>query len=114
MTDHTEIELAVANVSGADPQWDTSGEWLIFRTSGTGEWENEGIYARDPKNGAIGRLVQVVPRSITVAGDTLFVTRSPSAGAPRGEVMVFSLAALLKQDTPATRGTSARTRHHKE
>ena len=31
--------LVDSNVSGTQPQWDTPGKWLIFATSGTGDWE---------------------------------------------------------------------------
>ena len=106
-------ELAAANVAGADPQWDPTGKWLIFRTSGTGEWANEGIYVRESKSGAIRRLLNVVPRSITVAGDTLFVTRSPT-GSTRAELMTFSLTDLLKQGTSVEGETSARKRRAKQ
>ena len=106
-------ELAAANVSGADPQWDTTGKWLIFRTSGTGDWNNEGIYVRESKSGTTRRLVNVVPRSITVAGDTLFVTRS-QPGSTKSELMTFSLTKLLKQDVSVDTEMSARKRQGKD
>ncbi|HKR62133.1 MAG TPA: hypothetical protein VJZ00_00265 [Thermoanaerobaculia bacterium] len=106
--------LASANVSGAGPQWDSSGAWLVFRTSGTGEWENEGIYAREIKGGAMLKLVAGVPRSMTVASDTLFVTLLQADDRRKDELVIFDLPTLLKQGSRVAIANSARKRTEKE
>ena len=68
--------LAKQNVSATDPQWTAAGDWLLFRTSGTGEHANEGVYAVRLKDRAIVRLVPGIVKAFTLAGNTLIVSKT--------------------------------------
>jgi hypothetical protein len=88
--------LVDANVSGAQPQWDPSGEWLIFATSGTGDWKSEGVYAMRVRDGVVFRLLSVVPRRMRIAGDFLYLDQLDRADPSRSDLKAFRLSALLK------------------
>lgn len=88
--------LADANVSGAQPHWDRSGEWLIFATSGTGDWANEGVYALRINDGAVFRLLDAVPRRIKVAGDFLYVERVDRDAPERSILANFKIPELIR------------------
>lgn len=88
--------LADDGVSGARPQWDRSGAWLLFQTSGTGEWDQEGVYAVRVRDRVLFRLLKVVPRQMQVAGDTLYVTEVDRADPALRTLRSYDLPKLLQ------------------
>jgi hypothetical protein len=106
--------LVDANVSGAQPQWSASGEWLIFATSGTGDWNHEGVYGLRISDGGVFRLVTAVPRSMEVVDDVLYLKRVDRADPARSELVEFKLRTLLAQaERIATLSSPARERRNK-
>lgn len=108
--------LVDAGVSGAQPQWDSSGKWLIFATSGTGEWNREGVYAMRVADGAVFRLLTAVPRSLRVADDVLYLQRVDRADPAKSDLAVFRLPALLRsaERVGTAAAVPARKRSEKE
>lgn len=91
--------LVDSNVSGTQPQWDASGKWLIFATSGTGDWENEGVYGYRVSDGALFRLASALPRRLKVAGDFVYLERADHADPSKVHLVALRLQTLLEAGT---------------
>jgi hypothetical protein len=91
--------LADDGVSGARPQWDRSGAWLLFQTSGTGDWDQEGVYAVRVRDRVLFRLLAVVPRRMQVAGDMLYLTEVDRADPALRSLVAYDLPKLLRDAT---------------
>jgi hypothetical protein len=108
--DFVDKVLVESNVSGAGPQWDVSGDWLIFRTSGTGDWAHEGVYARRIKDTAVFKLLGTVPRAMVVSNNTLFMSRSVENMPGQAEWLIFDLPKLLQQGKPVVSNSKSMSR----
>lgn len=106
--------LVSANVSGAGPQWDSTGGWLVFRTSGTGDWENEGIYTRRIADGETFKLIDAVPRSMTISNGSLFLTRRVGTDPTKADLLIFRLPELLRDRMRIGKESMPRERAEKD
>jgi Tol biopolymer transport system component len=92
-----DTKLARLNVSATHPLWSSSGDWLLFSTSGTGERSNEGVYALRIKDGAIFRLLRCIAQSFTLAHDMLIVSSVVEKDPTTTMLAAFRFDELLRQ-----------------
>lgn len=100
--------LVDSNVSGTQPQWDASGKWLIFATSGTGDWRNEGVYGYRVADGAVFRLASALPKRLKVAGDFVYLERADRADPSKVHLVALRLQTLLQAGTRIGNSSSRR------
>lgn len=107
--------LIPLQIAAAGPQWHSSGNWLLFHTSGAGGvLANESVYALRMKDRAIFRLLASSVRSLALSDDTLYVVRVNVEADGKGELLAFDVEDLIRKAVRVAPGeNAARARHQK-
>lgn len=87
--------LSRLGISAADAHWDSTSKSLIFRTSGSGQRENEGIYSLDTRGMTLYRLLRLIPQGLALSAGRAFVIRSRTTDVTRSELEIFDVEMLL-------------------
>ena len=108
--------LVPMQIAAAGPQWHSSGDWLVFHTSGAGGvLANEGVYALRLQDRAIFRLLAANVRSMALSGPTLYVVRVNVESNGKGELLAFNIDDLMKKLVRVIPVENAsRARHEKQ
>jgi hypothetical protein len=105
--------LIPMQIAAAGPQWHSSGDWLVFHTSGAGgALANEGVYALRLKDRAIFRLLTASVRSMALSEATLYVVRVSVEANGKGELLALNIDDLMRKAVRVVPvENAARTRH---
>ena len=107
--------LIAMQIAAAGPRWHSSGDWLVFHTSGAGgDLSNEGVYALRVKDRTMFRLLVANVRSMAVSGATLYVVRVNVEADGKGELLAFNIDDLVRKAVRVVPVENARRARHEK